>query len=200
MVITAEQVRQLRARTGAGVMDCKKALQECQGDLERAASYLRKEGISKAEQRQTRVAAEGRVSSYIHGKGKIGVLVEVNCETDFVAQTDEFQAFCKDLAMHVAAEDPKFLRREEVPEAVLAEEREIYRAQALKEGKPEKVVDRIVEGRLEKFFQQTCLLEQPFVRDPDRTVGQLLQETRARLGENIIIRRFVRFRLGEDLE
>ena len=198
MAVTPEMVRQLRDRTGAGVMDCKRALAETEGDIDRAATLLRVQGIAKADARQARTAAEGRIAAYIHGPGKVGVLVEVNCETDFVARTPEFQAFVKDIAMQVAAEDPKYLSRDQVPEPVLKQEREIYRAQALAEGKPEKVVDKIVEGRLGKFYQAVCLLDQSFVRDDQKTVEELRREVAAQVGEHVVIRRFVRFQLGEE--
>ncbi|MDK2855516.1 MAG: elongation factor Ts [Bacillota bacterium] len=197
MVITAELVKALREKTGAGMMDCKRALQETDGDMEKAIEYLREKGLAAAAKRAGRTAAEGVIEAYIHLGGKLGVLVEVNCETDFVARTPEFREFARDIAMQVAAANPQYLTREDVPAEVLNKEREILRAQALNEGKPEKVVDRIVEGRLEKFYSENCLLEQPFIKDPDKKVRDLLAEKIARIGENIVIRRFVRFQLGE---
>ncbi|HHT70390.1 MAG TPA: translation elongation factor Ts [Firmicutes bacterium] len=193
-------VKELRKKTGAGMMDCKRALQETGGVMDKAIDYLREKGLAAASKRAGRTAAEGVIESYIHLGSKLGVLVEVNCETDFVARTDEFREFAKDVAMQVAAANPLYLAKEDVPAEVLAKEKEILRVQALNEGKPEKVVDRIVEGRLTKFFSETCLLEQPFIKDPDKKVGDLLKEKMARIGENMIIRRFVRFRLGEMLE
>ena len=198
MAITAKQVNDLRSKTGAGIMDCKRALEACDGDPERATVYLRKEGMARAEAKFSRQAGEGAIVSYIHPGGRIGALVELNCETDFVARTEQFQALGHDLAMQVAAENPKYLTREEIPPEVLEKEREICRAQALKEGKPEKVVDRIVEGRMEKFYTHVCLLDQPFIRDDKKTIGDLIKELIARLGENLVLRRFCRFQLGED--
>jgi elongation factor Ts len=200
MQITAQMVKELRERTGAGMMDCKKALVEASGSIEEAIDGLRKKGVASAEKKAGRVAAEGLVSSYIHAGGKIGVLVEVNCETDFVARTDDFQGLVKDVAMHIAAADPRFVRREEVTDDVLAREREIYRDQALASGKPEAIVDKIIDGKLEKFFQHAVLLEQAFVKDSDKTVGQIVTDMVAKLGENIQIRRFSRFKLGEGIE
>ncbi len=200
MQITAQMVKELRERTGAGMMDCKKALMEASGSIDGAIDALRKKGVASAEKKAGRVAAEGLVSSYIHAGGRIGVLVEVNCETDFVARTDEFQDLVKDIAMHIAAADPSFVRREEVSSDILEREREIYRDQALASGKSEAIVGRIVEGKLEKFFQGAVLMEQAFVKDSDKSVGQLVAETVAKLGENIQIRQFSRFRLGEGIE
>lgn len=197
MAVTAEMVKDLRAKTGAGMMDCKRALEETGGDMEKAIEYLREKGLAAAAKRAGRTAAEGVIESYIHLGGKLGVLVEVNCETDFVARTPEFREFARDIAMQVAAANPLYLAPEDVPAEVLAKEKEILRAQALNEGKPEKVVERIVEGRLEKFYSENCLLEQPFIKDPDKKVRDLLTEKIARIGENIVIRRFVRFQLGE---
>ncbi|HHY92238.1 MAG TPA: translation elongation factor Ts [Firmicutes bacterium] len=193
-------VKALREKTGAGMMDCKRALQETGGDTEKAIEYLREKGLAAAAKRAGRTAAEGIVEAYIHLGGKLGVLVEVNCETDFVARTPEFREFARDIAMQVAAANPQYLTREDVPAEVLAKEREILRAQTLNEGKPEKVVDRIVEGRLERFYSENCLMEQPFIKDPDKKVSDLLTEKIARIGENIVIRRFVRFQLGETSE
>ncbi len=200
MQITAQMVKELRERTGAGMMDCKWALGEAGGDMEKAIDLLRKKGLAAAAKKAGRVAAEGAVGSYIHAGGKIGVLVEVNCETDFVARTDQFQELVRDIAMHVAAAEPRFVRREEVTADDLERERAIFREQALASGKPEAVVDRIVTGKLEKYYAEYVLLEQPFVKDPDKTVGQLVQERIAKLGENIVVRRFTRYRLGEGIE
>ncbi|NLG86666.1 MAG: translation elongation factor Ts [Firmicutes bacterium] len=200
MAVTAEMVKQLREKTGAGMMDCKRALQETNGDMDKAIEYLREKGLAEASKRAGRVAAEGVIESYIHLGNKLGVLVEVNCETDFVARTDEFREFARDIAMQVAAANPLYLAPEDVPDNVLAKEKEILRVQAINEGKPEKVVDKIVEGRLAKFYSENCLLEQPFIKDPDKKVRDLLSEKIARIGENIIIRRFVRFQLGETIE
>lgn len=198
--ITAAMVKELREKTGAGMMDCKKALTEKNGNMEEAIAYLREKGLSAAEKKAGRIAAEGLVESYIHSGGRIGVLVEVNCETDFVAKTAEFQEFVKDIAMHIAAANPQYVSREEVPASVIESEKAIYRAAALNEGRPERVIDKIVEGRLDKFFSEVCLLEQAFVKNPDITVGQLVTDKIATIGENINIRRFVRFERGEGLE
>jgi elongation factor Ts len=200
MEITAQMVKQLRERTGAGMMDCKSALNETKGDMESAVDYLRKKGLAAAAKKAGRVAAEGAVGSYIHGGGKIGVLVEVNCETDFVARTEEFQELVRDIAMHIAAAEPRAVRREEVTQADLDRERAIFRDQALASGKPAHIVDKIVDGKIEKYFSEFVLLEQPFVKDPDKTVGQLVTERVAKIGENIQVRRFVRFKLGEGIE
>lgn len=196
MAITAEMVRELREKTGAGVMDCKKALAESEGDLEHAIDYLRRKGLSDAAKRTGRTTSEGIIGSYIHTGGKLGVLVEVNCESDFVARTEEFQALIKDLAMHVAAASPLYLRREDVPEEMITREKNIYADQAKEGGKPEKIIERIVHGKLEKFFQDMCLMEQAFVKDPDLTVDQLVSSKIATLGENIVVRRFQRYQLG----
>jgi elongation factor Ts len=192
-------VKDLREKTGAGMMDCKKALSETGGNFEKAVDYLRQKGLATAAKRAGRIASEGRVGSYVHAGGKIGVIVEVNCETDFVAKTDDFQAFAKDIAMHIAASSPLYIRRENVPPEVLAKEREIYGAQALEAGKPEKIVEKIVEGKLEKFYSEVCLLEQPFVKDPDLTVQDLLNGLIGKLGEKVEIRRFSRFQVGEGI-
>jgi elongation factor Ts len=196
MAISADRVKELREKTGAGMMDCKRALSETEGDIEKAIDYLRQKGLSDAAKRTGRTASEGVIGSYIHPGGKIGVLVEVNCESDFVARTEEFQLLVKDLAMHVAASNPSYLRREEVPEEVIAREKNIYEVQAKEGGKPEKIVERIVQGKLEKFFQDVCFLEQPFVKDPDISVNQRVSSAIAKLGENIVVRRFQRFQLG----
>ncbi len=197
MPITAQQVQELRSKTGAGIMDCKRALEEAGGDVEKAVTVLRKQGIARADARLSRATTDGVVASYIHAGGKIGVLVEVNCETDFVARTGEFQELARNLAMHIAAEHPRFLRQEDVPDDVIEKEKEVYRALAIKEGRPEKVLDRIVEGRLKKFYSEACLVDQPYVRDDQKTVGDLTKEAIAQLGENIVVRRFVRYQLGE---
>lgn len=200
MSISAEMVRALREETGAGMMDCKNALVEAKGDTETARDILRKKGLAAAAKKASRTASEGVVGSYIHPGAKIGVLIEVNCETDFVAKTPDFQALVKDLAMHVAAASPSaavFVSKEEVPAEALEKEREIFRAQAIEQGKPEKVVERIAEGKLKEYYQSFVLLEQPFVKDPKLTIGQLIQERIALIKENIVIRRFARFRVGE---
>jgi len=200
MAITAQAVKELRERTGAGMMDCKKALQETGGDMDKAIEFLRKKGLADAAKKAGRVAAEGLVHSYIHAGGRIGVLVEVNCETDFVARTDAFKQFVHDVAMHVAATNPRWLDRESAPADELENERRILSEQAAESGKPPHVIEKMVEGRLQKFLKENCLLDQPFVKDPDVTVGDLLKQKIAELGENIRIRRFVRFQLGEGLE
>lgn len=199
-MISASMVKELRERTGVGMMDCKRALQETNGDMEKAVELLREKGLASAAKKAGRIAAEGIVDSYIHGGGRIGVLVEVNCETDFVAKTDEFKAFVRDIAMHIAATNPRYVSREQIPQAELDKEREILRAQALNEGKPEKIVDKMITGRIEKYIKEICLLEQPFVRDPDKTVQDVLNEKIATIGENMNIRRFVRYERGEGLE
>ncbi len=197
MEINAALVKQLREMTGVGMMQCKSALLEARGDLGEAERILRKKGASSAAKKADRSTGEGQVGAYVHTGGKIGVLVEVNCETDFAARSDEFQGLVRNLAMHVAAAAPRFVQREEVAEALLDEEREIAREVALRSGKPAAVVDKIVAGRIEKFFGETVLLEQPYVKDPERTVGQLITESVARIGENIRVRRFARFVLGD---
>ncbi|MCK8058790.1 MULTISPECIES: translation elongation factor Ts [unclassified Fusibacter] len=199
MAVTAQMVKELREISGAGMMDCKNVLVETDGNIEEAIKVLREKGLAKAAKKAGRIAAEGAVISYIHG-GRIGVLLEINSETDFVAKLDEFQTFAKDVAMQVAAANPKFVRREEVSQADLDAEREILRAQALNEGKPEKIIDKMVEGRIEKYYKENCLLEQPFIKDGDKTVNELLMEKVAKIGENISIRRFVRFEVGEGIE
>ena len=197
--VTAAQVNELRKVTGAGLMDCKKALMETGGDQEKAVDYLRKKGLAAASKKAGRVATEGLVGSYIHAGGKIGVLVEVNCETDFVAKNENFQALVKDIAMHIAAAAPQYVRREEVPADVVEREKEIYRAKARETGKPENIIEKIIEGQVNKFYADICLLEQPFVKDPDKSVQTYLNETIASIGENISVRRFARFVLGEGL-
>lgn len=198
--ITAALVKELRERTGAGMMDCKRALVDKNGNMEAAVEFLREKGLAAAAKKAGRIASEGLVESYIHAGGKIGVLIEVNCETDFVAKTEEFKQLVRDLAMHIAAQNPTYISSEEIPADVIEKEKEILRAQALNEGKPEKIVDKMVEGRIEKFFAEICLLEQPFVRDSDMTVGALITSKVASIGENINVRRFERFVLGEGLE
>ncbi len=199
-MISASMVKELRERTGVGMMDCKKALQDSNGDIDKAVELLRERGLASAAKKAGRIAAEGIVDSYIHGGGRIGVLVEVNCETDFVAKTDEFRQLVKDIAMHIAATNPRYVRREQIPQEELDKEKEILRTQALNEGKPEKIVDRMVEGRIEKYIKEICLMEQPFVKDPDKTVQDVLNEKIATIGENMSIRRFARFEKGEGLE
>jgi len=199
MQITAQMVKELRETTGAGMMDCKRALQETEGDMDKAIEYLRTKGLAAAAKKASRAAAEGAVGSYIHAGGRIGVLVEVNCETDFVARTDDFQSLVRDIAMHVAAAEPRFTRRDEVTEEILAQERKIFREQAIESGKPEQVVDKIVDGKMEKFYAQNVLLDQSFVKDPDKAVHDVVTEAVARMGENIQVRRFSRFKLGEGL-
>jgi len=197
MQVTTDLVKELRERTGAPMMDCKRALVDSEGDIEKAIDLLRKQGMATAAKKAGRHAGEGVVGSYIHAGGKIGVLVEINCETDFVARTDDFQDLVKDVAMHVAAADPRFVRRDEVTPEVLAQEREIYREQALASGKPENIVDRIVEGKMEKYYAESVLLEQPFIKNPDVTVEQMVAEKIGKLGENIQVRRFARFQVSE---
>ena len=199
MQITSAMVKKLREKTNAGIMDCKAALQESQGDMEKAVDYLRQKGLAVAQKRAGRTASEGLVHSYIHAGGKIGVMVEVNCETDFTARSEAFLDFAKNLAMHIAATNPLSIDREGLPPEVVTREQEIYRAQALDSGKPEKILDKIVEGKLKKFYQEVCLLEQPYVRDTDITVDDLLNELRAKTGENVLVSRFIRYQLGEDL-
>lgn len=198
-MITAEMVKQLRERTGSGMMDCKKALTETNGDFEKAIEYLREKGLAAAAKKSGRIAAEGLVEAYIHGDGRIGVLVEVNIETDFAAKNEDFKAFVKDVCMQIAAAKPEYIRKEEVPADVIEKEKEILKAQALNEGKPEKIIEKMVEGRIEKYYKEVCLLEQPFIKDTDKTIGQLLTEKIAVIGENINIRRFARFERGEGL-
>ncbi|MFL1673963.1 translation elongation factor Ts [Paenibacillus dendritiformis] len=200
MAVSASAVKELREKTGAGMLDCKKALEEANGDLEKAAELLREKGLAAAAKKAGRVATEGVVESYIHAGGRIGVLVEINCETDFVAKTDQFKEFARDIAMQIAAASPKFVRREEVPQEEIEKEKEILKAQALNEGKPEKIIEKMVEGRINKYFEEFCLLEQSFIKDPDKTIETLLNEKIAAIGENISIRRFVRYELGEGLE
>jgi len=202
--ITAAAVKQLREKTGAGMMECKNALVEAQGDEEKAINILRERGLASAKKREGRIAAEGIVGSYIHMGGKVGVLVELNCETDFVARGEEFQQLVKDIAMHIAAAEPRYVTREEVPADVLDKEREIARAQAKNDpkmaNKPEQVIDKIVEGRLNKFYEESVLVDQPFVKAPEKTIGELVTEKTAKTGERIAVRRFTRYKMGEGLQ
>ncbi len=199
-MITSAMVKELRERTGAGMLDCKNALTEKNGDVEKAIEYLREKGLAAAAKKSGRIAAEGVCESYIHGGGRIGVLLELNCETDFVAKTDEFKGLAKDICMQIAASKPEFVRREDVPADVVEKEKEIFTSQALNEGKPANVVEKMIVGRIEKYYKEICLLEQPFIKDPDKTINQLLVERIATIGENINVRRFVRYELGEGLE
>ena len=200
MEITTAMVKELREATAAGILDCRTALEISDGDFDKAVDYLREKGLAKAAKRMSREAKDGLVTAYIHAGGRIGVLVEVNCETDFVARTDEFKQLVNNVAMQIAAMSPRYVRREDVPEAVIVHEREVFRAQALEEGKPAPVVERIVDGRIEKFFQEACLLEQNFIRDEERTVDAIIKDVITKTGENVVVRRFVRFELGESLE
>ena len=200
MDIDVSLVKDLRQKTGAGIMDCKRALKVTQGNMDKAIEFLRQKGLAKATKRVGRRTDEGLIGSYIHAGGRIGVLVEVNCETDFVARTQEFKDLVKDISMHIAATDPQYLRREDIPEEIIQKEKHILRMQALEMGKPEKVVDRIVEGRMERFFSEVCLLEQAYVKDLDVTVGDLLNSLVGKIGERIAIRRFSRYQLGEDAD
>jgi elongation factor Ts len=199
MEISIELVKDLRQRTGAGVIDCKTALNETRGDVDAAIEYLRRKGLATAAKKAGRIATDGLVSSYIHTGGKMGVLVEINCETDFVAKTEDFQTFVKNIAMHIAAASPQYIRREEIPAEVLESEKRIYRSQAIESGKPEKVIDKIVQGKIERFYSEVCLIEQTYFKDPDLTVKEVLDAMIAKVGENITIRRFARFQLGEGL-
>ena len=200
MPISAAQVKELRERTGVGMMECKSALEQAGGSLVEAEKILRKKGLAAAQRKASRATTEGSVGAYIHAGGKIGVLVEMNCETDFVARTPQFQQLLKDISMHIAAANPRFVSREEVTSDLIEAEREIYREQAAASGKPPQVVEKIVDGKLAKFYEEFCLLEQPFIKDPEITIGELVSQHVARIGENIRIRRFVRFRLGDGLE
>jgi elongation factor Ts len=197
MEVNANLVRELREKTGAGIMDCKRALAESAGDLENAVNYLRQKGLAAAAKKAERVAADGAVGAYVHPGGKIGVLVEINCETDFVARTTEFQALLKDIAMQIAAANPRYVRPEDISADEIAKERNVYRLQALESGKPEKVIEKIVEGKMERSYSEVCLLEQGFIKDPDRKVSDILNDAIARLREKIEVRRFARFHLGE---
>ena len=198
MQITSAMVKELREKTNAGIMDCKAALQETQGDMQKAVDYLRQKGLAVAQKRDGRSASEGMVHSYIHAGGKIGVMVEVNCETDFTAKSEPFVDFVRNLAMHIAATSPLAIEREDLASEIVAREQEIYRVQALDSGKPEKIVEKIVDGKLKKFYQEVCLLEQAYVRDTDITIEDLLNELRGKTGENVLVRRFIRYQLGED--
>jgi elongation factor Ts len=195
--ISADMVKQLREKTGAGIMDCKKALAESEGDMDKALEFLRKKGLATAAKRAGRSLSEGIIQSYIHMGGKLGVMVEVGCETDFVAKNVDFQEFARNIAMHIAASNPLGIRPEDIPQEVIDKEMEIYRAQAKEMGKPDNIVDKIAEGKLQKFIKEQCLLNQPYVRDPDITVGDLLNELIAKIGENISVKRFARFQVGE---
>jgi len=197
--ITTATVKELREATGAGVLDCRKALEATGGDFDAAVAYLREKGLAEAAKKVDRAAREGVIEAYVHHGSRVGVILELNCETDFVARTEEFRALAHDLALHIAFANPRYLSRDRVPAEVVEEERRIYRTQALEEGKPENVVDRIVQGKLEKFYQSVCLLEQAFIKDEDRTVEQVLKEHTALLGENIVVRRFARYELGESI-
>ncbi len=200
MDISAAMVKELRTKTGAGMMDCKEALKESNGDFEKAVEYLRKKGMSAATKRSSKAAKEGTVATYIHMQGRLGVMVEVNCETDFVAKTDDFKAMAKDIAMHIAATNPLFVSSAEIPENVLESEKEIYKSQAATEGKPEKIWDKIIQGKLKKYYEEVCLLDQKFIKNSDITIETLINQLIAKTGENIIVRRFARFQLGEDLK
>jgi len=195
--ITAAVVKELREKTGAGMMDCKNALKEVNGDMEKAIEVLRTKGIARASKKADRAVNEGRIEAYIHPGSKLGVLVEINCETDFVAKTDDFALFARDVAMQIAASSPLFVKREDVDQDTIDQEMKIYREQAKEQGKPDNIIDKIATGKLDKFYSEICLLEQPFVKDPDKTIENLVTETIARLGENITIRRFIRFKIGE---
>ena len=199
-MFTTEDIVKLRKRTNAGMMDCKNALTETNGDLDKATEWLREKGIAKAAKKADRIAAEGLVYSYIHMGGKIGVLVEVNCETDFVSRSENFVTLCKDIALHIAAAKPLYINREEVPADVLNHEKEILRAQALNEGKPEAIVDKMIDGRVKKFYEEVCLLDQLFVKDPSKTINDIVNEAILTIGEKISIRRFTRYEMGEGLE
>ncbi len=200
MSITAQDIAGLRAKTGAGMMDCKKALEEADGDIDKAIDGLRKKGIAKAAKRADKIAAEGLVYSYIHGNGRIGVLLELNCETDFVAKTDKFKELAHDVAMHAAASSPRYLNREEVSDEEIAKEKDVYAEQLKNEGKPAEMIAKIVEGKMSKFYGEVCLLEQPFIKDEDKTVEQMLVQASAEIGEKVTLRRFARYELGEGIE
>jgi elongation factor Ts len=199
MEITTAMVKELREATAAGILDCRKALEVAEGDFDKAVDYLREKGLAKAAKRVDREAKDGLVVSYIHGGGRIGVLLEVNCETDFVARTDEFKGMVNDIALQIAAMSPQYVKREDIPQSVIEHEKQLYRAQALEEGKPEAVLDRIVEGRMEKFYKDVCLLEQAFIRDEEHTIDDLVKGQITKTGENMVVRRFARFELGESL-
>ena len=197
---TTEDIVKLRKRTNCGMMDCKAALDACNGDLDKATEWLREKGMAKAAKKAGRIAAEGLVTSYIHMGGKIGVLLEVNCETDFASKSEQFAQLCKDISMHIAAANPRYVKREEVPAADLEHEREILKQQALNEGKPANIVEKMIDGRIKKFYEECCLLEQPFVKNPEQTITDLINETVLKIGEKISVRRFVRYEMGEGLE
>ena len=199
-MVTAAMVKELRELTGAGMMDCKKALTETEGNIEKAVDFLREKGLAAAAKKAGRVAAEGVVETYVHGGGRIGVMVEINCETDFVAKTDDFKSLAHDIALQIAAKNPMVVRREEVSEEVLEHEREVLRAQALNEGKPANIVEKMIVGRIEKYYKEICLMEQEFIKDPDKTISQLINEKIAKIGENITVRRFTVYQLGEGIE
>ncbi len=200
MNITAELVKTLREKTGVGLMDCKEALKISNGDMDKAVDHLREKGLAKAQKRAGRAATEGTVAVYIHMGGKIATMVEINCETDFVAKTDQFQTFAKDVAMQVTAANPSYVKREDVPVEVREKEKNIYRIQAKEAGKPEKILDKIADGKLDKFYQEVCLLEQPFIKNPDISIKDLLEDLISKMGENIVVRRFVRYQLGETVD
>ena len=200
MEISSTMVKELRVKTGAGMMDCKEALIAAEGDFEKAIDFLRKKGLSAATKRSSKAAKDGTVASYIHMGGRIGVMVEINCETDFVAKTEDFQAMAKDIAMHIAASNPLYVRPDEIPQDILEREKEIYRSQLREEKKPEKIWDKIIEGKLKKYYEDICLIEQKFIKNTDITVGTLLSNTIAKTGENVVIRRFARFQLGEEIK
>jgi elongation factor Ts len=200
MDISADAVKKLREKTGVGLMDCKEALKQSNGDMEKAMDFLREKGLAKLQKRMGKVASEGSIVSYIHTGGKIGAMVEVNCETDFVANTKEFQEFAKDIAMQITASNPLYAKREDVPQDLVEKEKEIYKKQALESGKPEKILDKIADGKLEKFYQEICLVEQSYIKNPDITVKELVEELIVKMGEKILINRFVRFQLGETIE
>ncbi|MDD3845810.1 MAG: translation elongation factor Ts [Syntrophorhabdaceae bacterium] len=200
MDISADAVKKLREKTGVGLMDCKEALKHSDGDMEKAVDFLREKGLAKLQKRMGRIASEGSVASYIHTGGKVGAMVEINCETDFVAKTDQFQNFVKDVAMQITASSPLYVKREDIPQEHIDKEKTIYKNQALESGKPEKIIDKIAEGKLEKFYQEVCLVEQTFIKNPDITIKELLEELLVKTGEKIVINRFVRFQLGETLQ
>lgn len=200
MEITTAMIKELRQKTGAGILDCRKALETNDGDMEKAIKFLREKGTAVAEKKMGRAAQEGIVTSYIHAGNRIGVLLEVNCETDFVARTNEFTSLVQDIAMQIAAKRPLYIKRDDVPESETEREKSILKTQALNEGKPEKIVDKIIEGRIDKFFANVCLLEQEFIKDPDKTINDIIVEKIATIGENIVVKRFTRYELGEDIE
>lgn len=199
MSVTMELVRELREKTGAGILDCKKALETANANIDEAIKALREKGLARASKKASRVTKEGVVSSYIHGDGRIGVMLEVNCETDFVARNDKFQLFVRDVAMHVAAMNPRFVKSEDIPQDIINSEKEIYSKQVAESGKPANIIEKIVEGRLNKFAKEICLLDQPFVKDPNKTIGDYLKEIISLIGENIVIRRFARWQVGEEV-